>query len=62
MSQLFKTSLYFVSHVNTVFSRTSAPGRLKGEVLILEGGRLIMEALVNFSFQQMVFLFCIYAS
>ena len=41
--------LRFASYVNTVFPRTSAPARLKGQVLI-EGGRLIREALINFSF------------
>ena len=60
--QLFKTSLYFVTYVTTLFPRTSAPARLKVEVLILEGGHLIREALLNFSFQQTVFLFCINVS
>ena len=54
--QLFKTSLYFASYVNSVFPRTSAPARVKGEVLI-EGGFLIREALNNFSFQKRYFYF-----
>ena len=48
--------IYFASYVNSLFPRTSAPARVKGEVLI-EGGLLIRETLINFSFQKRYFYF-----